>query len=125
MVRISPDVGRNRVIIQLAGAPTAVDAVTCHRELREALTRLRSPVDVLCDIRELETMESVEPEKFLEVGETLRAFGVRKVVRVVGRRAQAAVHMQRLARQLENHTAHLAFSMEEAEQVFGKQGPPR
>ena len=120
MVRISPDVGRNRVIIQLSGAPTSADAITCERELHDTLTRLRSPVDVLSDIRELETMDAFSPEHFLKLGEILRAFGVRKVVRVVGRRAQAAVHMQRMARQLKSHTAHLAFSMDEAEQVFGK-----
>jgi hypothetical protein len=120
VVRISPDVGRNRVLIQLSGAPTSTDAATCERELRDALSRLRAPVDVLSDIRELETMESFDAENFLRLGEMLKAFGVRRVVRVVGRRATAAVHMQRMSRQLKGHTAHLAFSMEEAEQVLGK-----
>lgn len=120
MVRISPDVGRNRVLIQLSGAPTSAEAVTGERELRDALARLRSPVDVLSDIRELETMESLLPDDFSRLGEILRSFGVRKVVRVVGKRAQAAVQMERLSRHLKSHTAHLAFSMDEAEQVFGK-----
>ena len=120
MVRISPDVGRNRVLIQLSGAPTPAEAVAGERELREALTRLRAPVDVLSDIRELETMESLQLEDFRRIGDVLRAFGVRKTVRVVGKSAQAAVHMERLSRRLKGHTAHLAFSMDEAEQVLGK-----
>lgn len=120
MVRISPDVGRNRVIIQLSGNPSPALAAVCERELRETLTRLRTPVDVLSDIRELQSMDPLLADDFRRLGEILRSFGVRKVVRVVGKSTQAAVHMQRLSRQLKDHTAHLAFSMAEAEQVFGK-----
>ncbi len=120
MVRISPDVGRNRIIILWSGAPTSVEAVTAERELREALSRLRPPIDVLSDIRELETMETFPAEDFRRLNAALSAFGLKKIVRVVGRRALAAVHMERLSRQVPGHTAHLAFSLDEAEQVFGK-----
>ena len=120
MVRITPDVGRNRVLIQLSGAPTSAQAVASERELRDALSRLRSPVDVLSDIRELDTLEFFLSDDFSRLGGILREFGVRKVVRVVGKKAQAAVQMERLSRQMKGHTAHLAFSFEEAEQVFGK-----
>jgi hypothetical protein len=120
VVRITPDVGRNRVLIQLSGVLTSAEAVASERELRDALSRLRSPVDVLSDIRELDTLESFPPEDFSRLGGILREFGVRKVVRVVGKKAQAAVQMERLSRQMKSHTAHLAFSFEEAEQVFGK-----
>ena len=65
-------------------------------------------------------MESYQLEDFRRQVGILREFGVRKIVRVVGKSAQAAVHMERLSRQLGNHTAHLAFSLDEAEQVFGK-----
>ncbi len=120
MVRISPDVGRNRIIITLSGSPSSAQALASERELRDALSRLRAPVDVLSDIRELETMEAFLPDDFRRLGEILRAFGVRKTVRVVGKRAQAAVQMERLSRHLTSHAAHLAFSIDEAEQVFGK-----
>ena len=120
MVRITPDVGRNRVLIQLSGVPTSAEALASERELRDALSRLRSPVDVLSDIRELDSMESFSPDDFSRLGGILRSFGVRKVVRVVGKRALAAVQMERLSRHMKDHTAHLAFSLEEAEQVFGK-----
>ncbi len=89
-------------------------------QLREALARLRPPVDVLSDIRELETMEAVLSADFTRVGQLLYGFGIRKIVRVVGKSAQAALQLERLSRQLKGNTAHLAFSMDEAEQVFGK-----
>jgi hypothetical protein len=120
VVRISPDVGRNRIVIKLSGAPTSVETAVCDRELREALSRLRPPVDVLSDIRELETLEALLRDEFLHLGGILHEFGVRKVVRVVGKSAVAAVQMERISRKLKGHTAHLAFSMDEAEQVFGK-----
>ena len=120
MVRISPDVGRNRIIIEWSGAPTSVEAATAERELREALSRLRPPIDVLSDIRELETMETFLPDDFHRLSTTLSTFGLRKIVRVVGKSALAAVHMERLSRRVPGHTAHLAFSLAEAEQVFGK-----
>ena len=120
MVRISPDVGRNRIVITLSGAPSSAEVTVVEQELRAALGRLRSPVDVLSDIRELETMEGLVGDDFRRLGGVLHGFGVRKVVRVVGKSAQAAVQMERMSRQLKGHTAHLAFSFEEAEQVFGK-----
>lgn len=119
-MRISPDVGRNRVIIRLSGNPTPAHAAGGERELRETLTRLRPPVDVLSDIRELESMEGYLQEDFSRLVQIVRQFGVRKIVRVVGKSAQAAVHLERLSRQHQDHTAHLAFSIDEAEQVFGK-----
>ncbi len=120
MVRISPDVGRNRILIELAGKPTPDMHAHAERDLRDALSRLRAPVDVLSDIRELQCMDEGLVESFRKIGEQLGAFGVRRVVRVVGKSAQAAVHMERLSRQLKHHGAHLAFSMQEAEQVFSK-----
>lgn len=120
MVRISPDVGKNRVIIKFSGSPGSDGALMAERELRAALERLRPPIDVLSDIRELQSLDRLLAEDFKRVSEILREFGVKKVVRVVGKSAQAAVHMQRLSRHLNGHTAHLAFSMEEAEQVFNK-----
>lgn len=120
MVRISPDVGKNRVIITFSGSPSSQGVSGAERELRSALERLRPPIDVLSDIRELQSLDHLLAEDFKRVSEILREFGVKKVVRVVGKSAQAAVHMQRLSRQLNSHTAHLAFSMDEAEQVFSK-----
>lgn len=120
MVRIEADVGKNRVLIVMSGRPSGEGSMDAARALDDALSRLRSPVDVLSDIRELEELGPHLLSEFKIFGERLRSFGVRRVVRVVGKSAQAAVHMERLARHLKGHAAHLAFSMAEAEQVFGK-----
>lgn len=120
MVRIEPDVGRNRVLITLSGSPTGEKYVQAEKDMREALSRLRSPVDVLSDVRELDALDETLLIHFKTLGLLLATFGVRRVVRVVGKSATAAVHMERLSRSLKNHAAHLAFSMQEAEQVFSK-----
>ena len=120
MVRITPDVGKNRVIIQFAGSPSSSFAPQALRELGAALERLRPPIDVLSDIRELRSLDQLDAEDFRAISDTLRAFGVKRVVRVVGRSAQAAVQMQRLSRQLRGPTAHLAFSLDEAELLLRK-----
>lgn len=120
VVRIEPDVGRNRVLIILSGSPTGEKYPQAEKDLKDALARLRSPVDVMSDIRELEALDEHLVEQFKMLGLLLAQFGVRRVVRVVGRSAKAAVHMERLSRNLKNHAAHLAFSMQEAEQVFSK-----
>jgi hypothetical protein len=120
VVRISPDVGRNRILIELSGVVSAADLSSTREQLIHTLGRLRAPVDVLSDIRELDGFDEAVLDAFRALGEELGRFGVRKVVRVVGKRASAAVHMERLARTLKRHSAHLAFSMEEAEAVFQK-----
>ncbi|MFT3706681.1 MAG: hypothetical protein QM817_03345 [Archangium sp.] len=96
------------------------DFASADEQLTQSLARLRAPVDVLSDIRELEGLDDAVADGFRTLGAKLAAFGVRKVVRVVGKSAKAAVHMERLSRNLKNHAAHLAFSMEEAEAVFFK-----
>lgn len=120
MVRIEPDVGRNRIVITISGSPTGASYAEAERAMRSALERVRSPVDVLSDIRELEVLDEKLVEYFRSLGLILGKFGVRRVVRVVGKSTRGAVQMERLARSLKNHEAHLAFSLQEAEQVFGK-----
>jgi hypothetical protein len=120
VVRIAPDVGKNRLVITFAGVPNPANAVVVERELHDALARLRAPIDVLSDIRELQSIDPSITEEFRRISEALRGYGVKRVVRVVGKNAQAAVHLQRVSRQIPGHTAHLAFSMEEAEAVFSK-----
>jgi 2'-5' RNA ligase len=112
VVRIDADVGRNRLIITLSGSPTGDRTEDVMRELDAALTRLRAPIDVLSDVRALEA--------FKLAGEKLRAFGVRRSVRIVGKSANAAVAMERFARHLQHHAAHLAFSEAEADAAFTK-----
>ncbi|MGV3625767.1 MAG: hypothetical protein ACO1OB_33455 [Archangium sp.] len=120
MVRIEADAGKNRILLHISGRPAVEKSPAVRQQLEEALSRLRAPVDVLSDIRELEELSPDLIGEFKLFGERLRQFGVRRVVRIVGRSAQAAVQIERLTRHLKGHAAHLAFSEAEAEQVFGK-----
>lgn len=117
MVRISPDVGRNRLVIELSGVLGLDHLVAAEVQLREALARLHPPFDVLSDVRALEGIAEDAMESARQLGAAIRSVGARKVVRVVGKSASGAVHMERLARRIK-HQAHLAFSLEEAEAVF-------
>jgi len=118
VVRITPDVGRNRISIELSGRVTADDLPSAMSQLEEALSRVRAPVDVLSDVRALDSFDDDLEGTWRAVAVRLGNFGARKVVRVVGKSVQAAVQMERLGRRLKNHAAHLAFSLEEAEAVF-------
>ncbi|MEW5739563.1 MAG: hypothetical protein AB1938_11590 [Myxococcota bacterium] len=90
---------------------------SAEAQLKEALARLHPPFDVLSDVRSLEGFSDDALEHARRLGFAIRSAGARKVVRVVGKSANGALHMERLARQLK-HAAHLAFSLEEAEAVF-------
>lgn len=118
MVEFQPDVGRNRLVIRFSGEVQPHHAAAAEAQLHDALARLRSPVDVLSDIRELTVIDHGLLEDFKRIGHVIGKFGTRRVVRVVGKSAQAAVHLARLSKHLKNHEAHLAYSLEEAEQVF-------
>ena len=118
MVEFQPDVGRNRLIIRFQGEVLPHHLTAAEAQLHESLARLRPPIDVLSDIRELTTIDSALLDDFKRLGELVTTYGTRRVVRVVGKSAQAAVHLARLARHLKNHEAHLAYSLDEAEQVF-------
>ncbi len=120
MVRIDADPARNRLLIAIAGSPTAEQLALARTLLDGTLSRLRSPVDVLNDIRELQELGPELLEEFLGFGKHLGRFGVRRTVRIVGRSAKAAVNIERLARHLKGHAAHLAFSEAEAEAVFNR-----
>lgn len=117
MVRISPDVGRNRLVIELSGVVGLEHLSSAEAQLSAALARLHPPVDVLSDVRRFDGFADDALEGARRIGAAIRAAGVRKVVRVVGRSTQGALHMERLSRQLK-HAAHLAYSLEEAEAVF-------
>lgn len=117
VVSISPDVGRNRLVIELAGLVGREHLATAEAQLKAALPRLSAPFDVLSDVRKLEGIESDAMPLVQSLGEAMRQAGVRRVVRVVGKSATGAVHMERVARQL-GHAARLAFSLEEADSVL-------
>lgn len=117
MIRIFSDVGKNRIVLELAGSPTGEDIAHASKELALALPRLRPPIDVMSDVSQLDSLDGVTQAEFERLGLMLQAVGVRRVVRVVGRSKEGALHMQRMTRMF-RHSAHLAFSREEAENVL-------
>jgi hypothetical protein len=119
VVRISPDVGKNRLVIELVGQVGPEHFPQAEAQLKQALPRLRAPFDVLSDVRRLDGIHPDAMPLAQSIGEAIRAAGVRRVVRVVGKSANGAVHMERVARLL-GHAARLAFSLEEAERVLGR-----
>ncbi|MBM4776712.1 MAG: hypothetical protein GQE15_03325 [Archangiaceae bacterium] len=119
MVRITPDVGRNFLLLEISGRPVTADLATAEAQVREAITRLRAPFDVLSDVRGLESLDDLPAADAKRLGELLARAKVRRVVRVVGKSSTAAIQMERVARSL-GHSAHLAFSREEAEALLAQ-----
>ncbi len=119
MIRVISDVGKNRIVFELSGRPTKQQVLAAEEELRLALPRLRSPIDVISDVSRLDSLEELNPTTIIAAGALLQNIGIRRVVRVVGRSKEGAVQMQRAAKYL-NHSAHIAFSREEAEQVLAQ-----
>lgn len=117
VVSISPDVGRNRLVIELVGLVGLEHLAAAEPQLREAVKRLAVPFDVLSDVRRLEGFEATALTHLQRLGELLQKHHVRRAVRVVGKSASGAVHMERVARQL-GRDARLAFSLEEADAVL-------
>lgn len=123
MVRINPEVGKNRLVVEFSGRVSVDELQLAVSHAKVALERLKAPVDLLSDIRQLEGMVALdEPttKAFRELAGTIGYFGVRKVVRVVGKSAMAAVHLEKLSRSVKNHAAQLAFSLDEAESVLSR-----
>lgn len=119
MVRVSPQVGKNRLVIEIAGRPSQVELEPLEQQLKAAVARLRAPFDVLSDVHDLESLDGVQLDGLVALGRLLKSAGVRRVVRVVGKSSSGAVHMERVARQL-RHSAHLAFTREEAEAMLDR-----
>ncbi|MDP1921542.1 MAG: hypothetical protein Q8L14_35200 [Myxococcales bacterium] len=119
MVRIEPDVGRNFLLLEISGRPTSADVEPAEAQVREAIKRLRAPFDVLSDVRNLESLDDLPLADARRIGELLSRAKIRRVVRVVGKSSTAAIQMERVARSL-GHSAHLAFSREEAEALLAQ-----
>lgn len=119
MIRVLSDVGKNRIVVELVGRPTSDQIAQAERDLAEGLRRLRPPIDVMSDVSQLDSLDGITSAEFERLGTMLMNTGVRRVVRVVGRSKEGALHMQRMARFFK-HSAHLAFSREEAETVLAQ-----
>lgn len=120
MIRIAADVGKNRIVFELVGQPTDADLALAEGELRAQLPRLRPPIDVLSDVTQLESLDAMTPAEFERVYLLVHNLGIRRLVRVVGRSKMGALHAQRMTPRRYQHSAHLAFSREEAESLLAQ-----
>ena len=119
VVRVTPQIGKNRLVIEISGRPSQAELEPLEQDLKAAVSRLRVPFDVLSDVHDLESLDGVKLDGVVALGHLLKSTGVRRVVRVVGKSSSGAVHMERLAR-LIRHSAHLAFTREEAEAMLDR-----
>ena len=116
MLRFTPDVGKNRLVVEFDGRVSAAEFAQAEQALRQAVARLRVPYDVLSDVRKLESLES-DPATLARLATLVPPEDVRHFVRVVGRSTESAVNIARATKHL-GFEVHLAFSREEAETVF-------
>ncbi|NOJ83906.1 hypothetical protein HNV28_37325 [Myxococcus xanthus] len=110
-------VGKNRLVIRLWGVVTEEEALQIGDASLRALERLRPGFDILSDLTGVTELPESGSGQIERVVEAARVRGFRRVVRVVGRSAMAAVRFQRSSRNV-GHEAYLAFSLEEAEQLL-------
>jgi hypothetical protein len=114
---VKANVGKNRMLIRLAGTVSADDCRTMLGMLETELQRLKPGVDVLNDVRELAGIPDFPPETVRAAADLLIEKGVRRLVRVVGKQAGVVVSMEKTSRVF-GFSAALAYSMDEAEKVL-------
>jgi hypothetical protein len=117
ILSFSAEPGKNRLFILLKGKPSAANFPQALRQARLEVQRLQTPFDILSDVRELESFDELAARDLAAMLHELLTVNVRRRVTLVGKSTGGALHMERIARQIGHH-AHLAFSFEEAEQVF-------
>lgn len=117
MFEVKASVGKNRIVIRMAGTVSADDCRAMAAQLISELERLRPGIDLINDVRELAGVPDFPPDAVQASAVALKEKGVRRVVRVVGRQAAVVVAMEKTSRMF-GFSAALAYSMEEAENVL-------
>ena len=117
MYEIHANVGRGRIYITLKGKVGPEEEQAALAALLVELARFRSRFDVITDISELEPLCEAAIDCARIGGKALATHGARKIVHVVGRSAQAAIQFEHYARET-GYSAHLAFTLKEAEAMF-------
>lgn len=117
MISFQVDVGKNRLVVTLTGAPTQAEFDVAFEESRAQVKRLRAPFDVLHDAAQLESIEALQVDRVMSAMKEFFALGVRRLVLVAGKSRHGAVAFEKVSRHA-GHAAHLAFSRAEAESVL-------
>lgn len=123
MFEVEARVGKNRLVVRIWGDVDDAEARQIGDASVSALERLRPGLDILSDLSGLTRVPAECAAQFRRIVEAARARGLRRVVRVVGRSAEAALQFQRISRRID-HEAYLAFCLEEAERMLDGGWPP-
>ncbi len=121
MFEVRVGLGKNRLYVKMSGTVSPAEAGTAADEVIREVVRLRPGFDTITSISGLEPLA---PEALKEIGRIktfLATLQRGRVVRVVGRSAQAAVQFERLSRG-HGYSAQLAFSLAEAERILDRRG---
>jgi hypothetical protein len=110
-------VGKNRLVVRLWGEIDDAEAPRIADAAIAAMDRLRPGFDILSDLSGVTRLHARAAEPLRRIIEVARTRRFRRGVRVVGRSVDAALLFERTSRAI-GHEAHLAFSLEEAEQLL-------
>ncbi len=123
MFEVEARVGKNRLVVRIWGDVDDAEARRIGDAAMREMERLRPGLDILSDLSGLTRVPPECAPQLRRIIEAARARGFRRVVRVVGRSALAALEFERVSRAM-GHEAHLAFSLEEAERLLDGGGSP-
>ncbi|HZI16634.1 MAG TPA: hypothetical protein VE153_40085 [Myxococcus sp.] len=117
MFEVEARIDKNRLVVRIWGDVDVAEARQIGDAAVRAIDRLQPGLDMLSDLRGLTRVPGECAAQLQRIVEAARARGFRRVVRVVGRSADAALQFERVSRSL-GHEACLAFSLEEAERML-------
>ncbi|MFL5321098.1 MAG: hypothetical protein ACJ790_15670 [Myxococcaceae bacterium] len=117
MFEVTANVAKNLITLRLEGVITQAELVKAGEEMLQAIDRLRPGLDFLADVRFVESTPEFEPAMSARVADKFRQRSLRRIVRVVGKKAQVAVKFEK-ASKVFGFSANLAYSMEEAERLL-------
>ncbi|WP_205525481.1 STAS domain-containing protein [Pyxidicoccus trucidator] len=123
MFEVEARVGKNRLVVRIWGDLDDAEARQIGDAAVRAVDRLRPGLDILSDLSGLTRVPVECAAQLRRIVEAAQARGLRQVVRVVGRSAEAALQFQRISRSI-GYEAYLAFSLEEAERMLDGGEPP-
>lgn len=117
MFEVRAVVGKNRLVFKLAGELTLKELAEAGDQLLHEVRRLRPGLDFVTDIREVDSVPDFPADAGRQFSDLLVEMKVRRVVRVVGKKAKVALAFERCSRAY-GLSANLAYSIEEAERLL-------
>lgn len=114
-VRIRP--GKNRLYFTLAGKVSVEELDAATAVLTEEVSKLRPRFDTVSNIAGLEPLDEAALARIDAINRLLVKLRRGRLIRVVGRSAQAALQFERMSRP-HGYSAELAFSLAEADRIL-------